>query len=155
MWSFLTDASRRRDSMDDTHIDDRGVEARMETTPGLVGDVMAHATGLVRKEMDLLRAELQEEVNKAAAAVGMLAAALLLALVALNVLAAALVAWLTESGLDAGWSALIVGGALALIAIGLAMKGKNDLKLSSLAPTRTAKNVERDVKSVKEATNNG
>jgi uncharacterized membrane protein YqjE len=141
--------------MADARTDDRRVETRTETTPELVGDVLTHATGLVRKEMDLLRAELQEEVNKAAAAVGMLAGALLLALVALNVLAAALVAWLTESGLDAGWSALIVGGALALIAIGLAMKGRNGLNLSSIAPTRTARNVERDVKTVKEAGTNG
>jgi uncharacterized membrane protein YqjE len=141
--------------MVDARTDDKRVETHTESTPGLVGDVLTHATGLVRKEMDLLRAELQEEVNKAAGAVGMLAGALLLALVALNVLAAALVAWLTESRLDAGWSALIVGGALALIAIGLAMKGRNDLKLSSLAPTRTARNVERDVKSVKEAATNG
>jgi hypothetical protein len=30
-------------------------------------------------------------------------------------------------------------------------KGTNDLKLSSLAPTRTAKNVRRDAETVKEA----
>ena len=135
--------------------DGRQVAASSESTPDLVGDVLAHATGLVRKEMDLFRAELQEEADKAAAAVGMLAGALLLAIVALNVLAAAVVAWLTEAGLDAGWSALIVGGVLALIAIGLAVKGQSDLKLSSLAPTRTARNVDREVDAVKEATSHG
>lgn len=122
---------------------------------GLLGDALEHATALVRKEIDLFRAELQEQTSKAAAAVGMLAAAGVLALAALNVLAAALVAWLTETGLDAGWSALIVGGVLAIIAIGLAVKGKNDLSLSSLAPTRTAKNIDRDVTTVKEATTHG
>jgi uncharacterized membrane protein YqjE len=135
--------------------DARRPQAGSESTPDLVGDALGHATGLVRKEIDLLRAELQEEVEKAAAAVGMLAGALLLALVALNVLAAAVVAWLTEAGLEAGWAALIVGGVLALVAIGLAMKGRNDLSLSSLAPTRTARNVERDMDAVKEATSHG
>lgn len=131
-------------------VDMRQDELVSESISDLVGDMLEHATSLVRKEMDLLRTEIQEEVSKAGAALGMLAGAALLALVALNVLAAALVAWLTEAGLEAGWSALIVGGVLALIAIGLAMKGKNDLKLSSLAPARTARNVERDVEAVKE-----
>ena len=126
-----------------------------ESTPGLLSDVMNHATGLVRGEIDLLRAEVQENMNKAAAAVGMLVAAVVLLLTALNVLAAALTAWLTETGMDAGWAALIVGGAFAIIGIVLALKGKNDLKLASLAPTRTSKNVQRDARTVTEATTHG
>jgi hypothetical protein len=133
----------------------RPVVASSESTSVLVGDALDHATSLVRMEIDLLRAEVQEGTDKAAGAVGMLAGALLLVLVALNVLAAALVAWLAEAGLGAGWSALIVGGVLALIAIALAVKGQNDLKLSSLAPSRTARNVRRDMSSVKEATTHG
>ena len=140
--------------MADTMRDDNR-KANGSSTSGLMGDALDHATGLVRKEIDLFRAELQEQTSKAATAVGMLAGAVVLALAALNVLAAALVAWITEAGLDAGWAALIVGGVLALIAIGLAMKGKNDLKLSSLAPTRTVKNVQRDADTVKEATTHG
>lgn len=115
-------------------------EAAGTSTPGLVGDALSHVTSLVRGEMDLARAEIQENVNKAVAAIGMIVGALVLLLVALNVLAAALVAWLTETGLDAGWASLIVGGALALIAAIMAVSGKNKLKLASLAPTRTAKN---------------
>ena len=72
-------------------------------------------------------------------------------LTALNVLASALVAGLVELGIDAGWSALIVGVLFAVIAGLLAKKGLNDLKLKSLAPTRTAKNVRRDGEAVKEA----
>lgn len=134
---------------------DTGRTTRTESTPGLVSDALAHVTGLVRGEIDLARAEVQENVNKAAAAVGMLVGALILLLTALNVLAAALAAWLTEAGLDAGWAALIVGGALAIIGIVMAMKGQNDLKLTSLAPTRTKRNVERDVHTMKEATTHG
>ena len=122
------------------------------STTGLVGDAFDHVTGLVRGEIDLARAELQENVSKAMTAIGMLVGAVVVVLVALNVLAAALTAALAETGLGAGWAALIVGGVLALIALMMALKGKNDLKLASLAPTRTAKNVRRDAESVREAT---
>lgn len=126
-----------------------------ESTPGLVSDALSHVTGLVRGEIDLVRAEVQENMNRAAAAIGMLVAAVVLLLVALNVLAAAVAAWLTETGMDAGWAALIVGGTLALIGVILAVKGKNDLKLASLAPTRTAKNVQRDAQALREGATHG
>ncbi len=118
---------------------------------GLLTEAMANVSGLVRSEVDLARAEISENVTKAGVAVGLIAGAAIIALVALNVLAAALVAALTEAGLDAGWSALIVGAALGIIAFILINKGVNDLKLSSLAPTRTVKNVQRDAAAVKEA----
>lgn len=117
---------------------------------GLVTEILGHVSSLVRKEVDLARTEVSQNVNKAGIAIGMLVAALIIALVALNVLAAALVAALTEMGIEAGWSALIVGGVLAVIAFAMVSKGVNDLKLSSLAPTRTAKNVQRDAETVKE-----
>jgi putative superfamily III holin-X len=117
----------------------------------LLSDAMSNVSGLVRSEVDLARAEISENVTKAGVAIGLIAGAAIIALVALNVLAAALVAALTEAGLDAGWSALIVGAALGLVAYVLINKGVNDLKLSSLAPTRTVKNVQRDAAAVKEA----
>ena len=117
----------------------------------LLSDAMGNVSSLVRGEVDLARAEIGENVTKAGVALGMIAGAALIALVSLNVLAAALVAALTEAGLDAGWAALIIGGVLAVIAFVLMGKGVNDLKLSSLAPTRTAKNVRRDAEAVKEA----
>ncbi len=117
----------------------------------LLTEAMSNVSGLVRSEVDLARAEISENITKAGVAIGMIAGAAIIALVALNVLAAALVAALTEVGLDAGWAALIVGAALGIIAFVLIGKGVNDLKLSSLAPTRTVKNVQRDAAAVKEA----
>ena len=118
---------------------------------GLLQDALNNVSGLVRNEVDLARAEVSENLNKAGVAIGLIAGAAIIALVALNVLAAALVAALTEAGLHAGWSALIVGAVLGVIAFILMNKGTNDLKLSSLAPTRTVKNVQRDAAAVKEA----
>ncbi|MBM9593249.1 phage holin family protein [Roseitranquillus sediminis] len=127
-------------------------DERARSTPGLVQDVISQISMLVRSEVDLARAEMQENVNRAATAVGLLVGALILLLTALNVLAAAIVAGLAELGLGAGWAALVVGLALALIAVIMLRKGQNDLKASSLAPTRTAKNLKRDAYAVKEAT---
>jgi amino acid transporter len=121
--------------------------------PGLVADALAHVSNLVRSEVNLARAEVTENIKSAGIAIGMLAAALVIAITALNVLSAALVAAIANLGIDAGWAALIVGVVFAIIAFMLASKGMNDLKISNLAPTRTAKNVRRDAEAVKEAYN--
>ncbi|MBT8416300.1 MAG: phage holin family protein [Silicimonas sp.] len=120
-----------------------------ESTTGLIGDAMSHVSSLVRSEVDLARAEIDQNLKRAGVAIGMLAGAVVAALTALNVLSAAVVAGLTEAGIDAGWAALIVGVALGIVAAVLASKGANDLKLSSMAPSRTAENVKRDAKAVK------
>tara|TARA_R110001592_G_scaffold276663_1_gene543774 strand:- start:356 stop:754 length:399 start_codon:yes stop_codon:yes gene_type:complete len=121
-----------------------------KTTGSLLSDALTHVSSLVRSEVDLARAEINDNLKSAGIAIGMIAGAVVVALTALNVLTAALVAALTEAGVPAGWSALIVGIALAIVAYFMVSKGTNDLKLSSLAPTRTAKNVKRDAQAVKE-----
>lgn len=119
----------------------------------MLSDALNHVSTLVRKEVDLARAEISENLNKAAVAIGMIVAGVIVALTTLNVLSAALVSALTEAGIDAVWSALIVGISFAVIAVILLNKGMNDLKASSLAPTRTAKNVKRDATAIKDAYN--
>ncbi len=117
----------------------------------LLGDAVQHVIALLRGEINLFRAEMDRNVKHAGAAIGMIVAGVVILLVALNVLASALVVAIAELGLDAGWAALLVGVVLAVIAAGLAKKGVNDLKLTSLAPTRTAENLERDGQAVKKA----
>ena len=131
-----------------------------ETTPtstksagGLLSEALSHVSSLVRSEVDLARAEVNENLKSAGAALGLIVGSAIVALVALNVLTAALVAALTEAGIPAGWSALIIGVIFGIIAYVMLNKGTNDLKLSSLAPTRTAKNVKRDANAVKEVYN--
>ena len=116
----------------------------------LLNDALTHVSSLVRSEVDLARAEVNENLKTAGVAIGLIVGAVVVALTALNVLSAALVAALTEAGIPGGWSALLVGVIFAIIAYVMANKGTNDLKLSSLAPTRTAKNVKRDAQAVKE-----
>jgi uncharacterized membrane protein YqjE len=129
------------------------MDDRNKSTGGLLSDALSHVSSLVRNEVDLARAEVSENATKAAVAVGVLVGGVVISLAALNVLTAALVAALTEAGIPAGWSALIVGVALAAVAISMITKGMNDLKATSLAPTRTAKNVKRDAEALKETYN--
>jgi protein-S-isoprenylcysteine O-methyltransferase Ste14 len=108
--------------------------------------------GLLRRELDLARAEADRSLRKAGAAIGLLAAAMIVALVALNVLAAALVDALAALGLDPGWAALVVGLGLAVIAGAFAARAMRDLRAVRLAPERVADNLRQDARSVKEAT---
>ena len=116
----------------------------------LLTEALSHVSSLMRKEVDLARAEVNENLKHAGVAISLIVGAVVVALTALNVLSAALVAALTEAGIAAGWSAVIVGVLLAIVAYVMVQKGTNDLKLSSLAPTRTAKNVKRDAATMKE-----
>lgn len=124
-----------------------------KSASAILNDALARISGLVRGEFDLARAEVNENLHKAAIAISMIVGALVIALTALNVLSAALVAALTEVGIPGGWAALIVGVGFAIAAYLMLQKGKSDLKLSSLAPTRTAQNVKRDAQIVKDSYN--
>lgn len=126
-------------------------EHTTKTSSGaLFSDVLIHLSNLVRGEVDLARAEVSESMRTAASALGLVIGGVVIALTALNVLAAAVVAALTEAGIAGAWSALIVGGVLAVVAFGLCYKGMNDLRPASFAPTRTARNLRRDAAVVRE-----
>lgn len=129
-------------------------EPHTRPTGTLVTDLLQHLSNLFRGEVALARAEIEENVRAAGVGLGLLVAAVVIALSALNVLSAALVAGIAELGLPAGWVAFGVGTVLALIALVLAIKGKEALKPSNLAPDRTLKNVRRDVKTLKEIVTN-
>ena len=125
------------------HTDDRSLRE-------LFSDLTQSVTTLFRKEIELARAETSEKVSQAGVAAGALAAGGILALAALIVLLQALVIALAELGLAPALAALIVGGVVAIIAFALIYKGMNDLKASSLAPTRTVEALRRDAHMVKE-----
>ncbi len=121
-----------------------------KSAPALVGDLINDVTGLFKKEIQLLRSEVSEKASQAAVALGLIVGAIVVALVALNVLAAALVVAIQNWGIAPGWAALIVGLALAVIAFAMAKKGSTDLKASKLAPEKTVRAVERDADMAKE-----
>ncbi len=122
-------------------------------TTSVIGDILSHLSNLVRKEVDLAKSEVRQNLGRAGTAIGLLVGAVVLILVALNVLAAAAVAAMAEAGMNAGLAALIVGAVLLIVAAIMAFKGKSDLSAESLAPTRTAENLRRDATALKEQIN--
>lgn len=120
------------------------------STSTLLGDVVARASRLVRLEIDLAKAEVRENLSRAGVGLAVVAVAFLLALTALDVLAAAAVAALASAGMAAGAAALVIGGLLLGVAAVLAAWGVKSLKPSNLAPDRTARNLKRDAEMIRE-----
>lgn len=139
-----------------TNIDHRSEPYRPEaqkSTGALLSDALTHVSSLMRKEIDLARAELNQSITRAATAAGMIVGAVVVVLVALNVLSAAIVAGLERAGIPAGWGALIVGVTYLVIAFIMLRVGMNQLKAITLAPNRIADHVRKDAAAVKGADN--
>ncbi|MET0257744.1 MAG: phage holin family protein [Methylobacterium sp.] len=124
-------------------------EAR--SVPDLIGDVLRETTELFRTEGKLIRAEISDKITQVQVGGGSVAAGGICLLVALIVLAQALVIALAHV-VGAGWSALIVGVAIALVGVALLAKGKKELETVSLTPDRTVEQLQKDGRMVKEQT---
>jgi len=119
---------------------------------GLVGDALRDAAELASKEFALFRTEMSENLLGLAKGAGMFGAAAVFAVASLIWLTQALVYGL-ELIVHSRWlSALIVGGALALIAGVLIMAGKSMISSTSLAPQRTVRQLKRDTEILTERT---
>ncbi|MDY8108783.1 phage holin family protein [Fulvimarina sp. 2208YS6-2-32] len=126
-----------------------------KSLPDLVIHALRETSELVQTETRLIRAELSDKVTQVQAAGGALAAGGICLLVALITLTGALVAAIAEIGepnIGAGWAALIVGVALAILGAVLLMKGKKELEPGKLMPNRTADQLNKDVRLAKEQT---
>ncbi|RBI86359.1 phage holin family protein [Rhodosalinus halophilus] len=130
-------------------------EPPRRSAAALLVQAFDQARGLLRRELDLARAEADRSLRSAGAALGLLAVALLLAITALDVLAEAAVLALERSGLTPGWAAVLVGGALALVALVVAWRGLRDLDRARLAPERVGESLREDARRVKEAADAG
>lgn len=130
-------------------IDPRPTDPR--SVPQLLSDLARELTTLFKKEGQLIRAELSEKATKLGVGLGSAAAGAIILLVALNVLAAALVAAISQIGdpdLGVGWASLIVGVLLAIAGALLVRKGASDM--TDLTPERSVNQVSQDANYVKE-----
>jgi hypothetical protein len=116
----------------------------------LIGDALRETSDLARKEMMLFRTELSENVKTLLIGVGMMAAAGIFVVAALILFTEALVKWLATIVGSEALSALIVGGVMALIAVGLVLYGRSTMSAASLAPNRSIKSVQRDTQVLSE-----
>lgn len=118
--------------------------------PSLFGEILTHLSNLMRKEIDLARSEMGENLRRAGIALGLVALSAILAITALNLIAGAIVTALVASGLQPAVASLVVAGGGLVIAIALLAKGLRDLRRSSLAPKRAAERIKRDANALKE-----
>ncbi|MDP4023418.1 phage holin family protein [Methylobacterium sp. NEAU 140] len=120
------------------------------TIQSLVGDALRETNELARKEIALFRAEMAGNVRQLVAGLACMVASAVFAVVALLVLIGAFVKWLATIVGSEWLAALIVGGVLLVIAVGLALWARSVLSLSTLAPTRTTRQVRQDAQALSE-----
>lgn len=113
--------------------------------PEIFSDLIAQFTRLLQKEGQLARAEVSENIGKAATGLGFVIGGAVLLIPALVVLLDAAVAAITERGhLAPYWSALIVGGGVLIIGLLLLAFGASRLRPANMIPTRTMQQLQRD-----------
>ncbi|SFS21251.1 phage holin family protein [Yoonia litorea] len=121
--------------------------------PSLLVDTLRHFSALIQGELKLARAEVSNIVSRAGVGIALIAIAMLMALVSLNVLATAAVAYIAANGFSIGLASLMVGAALLIVAVVLALAGKSRLSPEALTPNKTVHSVKKDYESIKEAAN--
>lgn len=129
----------------------RDNDLRDRPTGELLKELSDQTTTLVKHEMELAKAELQEKGKQAGLGAGMFGGAGLVALYGVGALVAAIIL-LLATALDAWLAALIV--AVVLLAVGgvLALTGKKQVeKATPPLPEQAMDSVQRDVEVVKES----
>ncbi|MCJ2006718.1 phage holin family protein [Methylobacterium sp. WL30] len=116
----------------------------------LIGDALRETNDLARKEIALFRAEMARNVRSLIIGIVCLMASAVFSVVALLVLIGAFVKWLATIVGSEWLSALIVGGVLLVVAIGMALWGRSALSFSTLTPTRTGRQVRQDARALSE-----
>ncbi|MGC4853243.1 phage holin family protein [Micromonospora sp. DT4] len=111
-------------------------ERTQASVGSLLGDVTRDMSTLVRKEVELAKAELREEVSQAGKAGGMFGGAGLAGFLA--VLFVSYAAWWgLSNAMDQGWAALIVAVLWAAVAGGLFLNARTQLKRARAVLPRT------------------
>jgi uncharacterized membrane protein YqjE len=137
--------------MDDATSAGAETEARERPIGELVKDLSAQTATLVRKEIELARAELQQKGKAAGKGAGMLGGAAAAVLLALGALTAALIALLDKE--MATWvAALIVMALWAVIALVLAKAGQRSLQRAAPPAPQTVETVKEDIQWAKNPT---
>lgn len=121
-------------------------EARSLTD--LIGQLGGDLAALVRKESELVRAEIGEKSRSVGKAVGGIAAGGLLMTAALLVLLQALVLALSKI-MDPIWASLLVGVVVAAVGFLLLRAGMKRMSVGALKPDRTTRQLKKDAELVK------
>jgi uncharacterized membrane protein YqjE len=127
----------------------------VEDATKLLGEALRESSDLAQKELALFRAEMSENMRTLAMGLVMVIVAAVFVILALIWLTQALVYWLATVVGSQALAALIVGGVLAVIAMGLGLYGRGGMAKTPLAPTRTAQSLQRDKEVLTESISKG
>jgi len=120
-------------------------ELRQHSTGELVKQLSEQTTTLVRKEIELAKAELSQKGKVAGEGAGMFGGAAVIGLLALGALTAVIIA-LLDKAMDFWIAALIVAVVYGAIAAVLAVTGRDRVKKGMPpAPEQTVETVKEDV----------
>jgi uncharacterized membrane protein YqjE len=128
-----------------TETNQNGGDARDRPMGELVKQLSEQTSELVRREVDLAKAELTEKGKQAGVGAGMVGAAGLIGVGAFFALTAALIMLLAEA-MDGWVAALIVAVVYGVVAAVVALQGKNRVQEAAPpAPEQTIESVKEDV----------
>jgi CHASE3 domain sensor protein len=117
----------------------------------LVKQLADQTSTLVRKEIDLAKAEVTQQGKEAGKGFGLLAGGAVVALLGAGTLVAFLV-MLLDGAIPNWLAALIVGVVLLAVAAGLALAGRNRLRRATPPAQQTVETVKEDVQWAKTQT---
>jgi len=126
-------------------------DARDRPIGELVKDLSSQTSTLVRKEIELARAELQQKGKVAGKGAGLLAGAAVFGLLAMGALTAGLIA-LLDTAMATWVAALIVMALWAIVAAVLAKAGQGALKRATPPAPQTVETVKEDIQWAKNPT---
>lgn len=126
-------------------------EGQQHSLGEIVGGVATDIQDLVRGEIALARAEIDQKLQRVTGAIVPLAGGALLALAGLVVFVQGIAAALALV-LPVWAAALIIGAVVIIVGALLARSGLAMLSVNSLAPDRTAASLQKDARIVKEHT---
>ena len=120
------------------------------SVPELLGDLLDQSSTLIRKEIQLVRAEMGEKISTVGASGVAIGGAAVLLLGAVILLLHSLASFLVVLGVPPALAQLIVGLAAALGGYLVLRGALTQLKASNLTPERTTTQLSRDAAAVKE-----
>ena len=117
-------------------------------------DVLSQLTTLLRKEAQLARVELSENINRAGLGLGLIVGGSVLLIPALVILLEAAVRALEQNGMPAPEATAIVGGCALVLGFVLAAIGISRLRVKSLIPNKTIQQLQHDAAAAKQQMRN-
>jgi len=124
------------------------------STIELISDAFNEASALLSTEAKLLRAEVNEKINHAVAAIGMMVIAAVFFIGALFLLLQTGVAFLVQMGLSTWVASIAMAIVSGIIGFALFMAGKSALSPEKLKPNRSMTQINRDVAVAKQVVGN-